>query len=207
MSRSALSFVIVFGALVILGQATYTVSETEQIIITQFGEPVGDPVVSPGLHFKIAVHPAHQRLREALPGMGRQSEPGPDPRQALHLGRHLRPLAHRRSAALLPAPARRARGAVAARRHPRRGDPQRRRAPRPDRTRPQQQPRPGRRADRVGGGRGHSRADRARPAGGDPARFWTPPPGAPPTSASSCSTFASSASTTSRRSSRTSSRG
>ena len=52
MSRSALSFVIVFGALVVLGQATYTVSETEQIILTQFGEPVGDPVVSPGLHFK-----------------------------------------------------------------------------------------------------------------------------------------------------------
>ena len=52
MSRSALSFVIVFGTLVILGQATYTVSETEQIILTQFGEPVGEPVVAPGLHFK-----------------------------------------------------------------------------------------------------------------------------------------------------------
>lgn len=52
MSRNALSFVIVFGTLVILGQATYTVSETEQIILTQFGEPVGDPVVAPGLHFK-----------------------------------------------------------------------------------------------------------------------------------------------------------
>jgi membrane protease subunit HflC len=52
MTRTALSFVIVFGALVVLGQATYTVSETEQIILTQFGEPVGDPVVAPGLHFK-----------------------------------------------------------------------------------------------------------------------------------------------------------
>ena len=53
MSKSRLSLVIVFVALVIAGQAAYTVSETEQIIITQFGEPVGDPVVSPGLHFKI----------------------------------------------------------------------------------------------------------------------------------------------------------
>ena len=53
MSRNALSLVIVFAALVIAGQAAYTVSETEQVIITQFGEPVGDPVVSPGLHFKI----------------------------------------------------------------------------------------------------------------------------------------------------------
>ncbi len=52
MSKSRLSLVILFAALVILGQATYTVSETQQIIITQFGEPVGDPVVTPGLHFK-----------------------------------------------------------------------------------------------------------------------------------------------------------
>ena len=53
MSRTALSFVIVFGALVVVGQATYTVSETEQIILTQFGEPVGEPVVEPGLHVKV----------------------------------------------------------------------------------------------------------------------------------------------------------
>ncbi len=53
MSKSRLTLVIVFVALVIAGQAAYTVSETEQIIITQFGEPVGEPVVSPGLHFKI----------------------------------------------------------------------------------------------------------------------------------------------------------
>ena len=52
MSRNALSLAIVFAALVIVGQATYTVSETEQIILTQFGEPVGEPVVAPGLHFK-----------------------------------------------------------------------------------------------------------------------------------------------------------
>ena len=30
----------------------YTVSEVEQVIITQFGKPVGDPVVTPGLKFK-----------------------------------------------------------------------------------------------------------------------------------------------------------
>ncbi|MCH2115494.1 MAG: protease modulator HflC [Pirellulales bacterium] len=32
--------------------AAYTVSETEQIIITQFGKPIGDPVTEAGLHFK-----------------------------------------------------------------------------------------------------------------------------------------------------------
>ncbi len=39
--------------LIVLGQSMYTVSETEQVVITQFGNPVGDAVVSSGLHFKI----------------------------------------------------------------------------------------------------------------------------------------------------------
>lgn len=39
--------------LFVLGQSMYTVSETEQVVITQFGNPVGDAVVSPGLNFKI----------------------------------------------------------------------------------------------------------------------------------------------------------
>lgn len=33
--------------------ASYTVSETEQVIITQFGKPVGDPIRDAGLHFKL----------------------------------------------------------------------------------------------------------------------------------------------------------
>ena len=39
--------------LIVLGQSMYTVSETEQVVLTQFGNPVGNAVVSPGLHFKI----------------------------------------------------------------------------------------------------------------------------------------------------------
>ena len=36
----------------VLGGAFYTVHETETVILTQFGRPVGDPVLEPGLHFK-----------------------------------------------------------------------------------------------------------------------------------------------------------
>ena len=39
--------------LLILSGAFYTVDQTEQVIITQFGQPVGDPITEPGLHFKI----------------------------------------------------------------------------------------------------------------------------------------------------------
>jgi modulator of FtsH protease HflC len=39
--------------LIVMLSATFVVKETEQVIITQFGEPVGDPVSEPGLHFKL----------------------------------------------------------------------------------------------------------------------------------------------------------
>lgn len=38
---------------VVGGASLYTVSETEQIVITQFGKPVGEPVLEAGLHFKL----------------------------------------------------------------------------------------------------------------------------------------------------------
>ena len=41
------------AALVLAGGALYIVDETQQVIITQFGEPVDRPVIEPGLHVKI----------------------------------------------------------------------------------------------------------------------------------------------------------
>jgi len=43
---------IVIAGLAVLAGATYIVGETQQVVITQFGEPVGQPVNTPGLHFK-----------------------------------------------------------------------------------------------------------------------------------------------------------
>ncbi len=45
--------VAVLALLLLLSGAAFQVGEAEQVIITQFGEPVGDPVVEPGLHFKV----------------------------------------------------------------------------------------------------------------------------------------------------------
>ena len=39
-------------ALVTLWSASFTVNEAEQVILTQFGRPVGKPITRPGLHFK-----------------------------------------------------------------------------------------------------------------------------------------------------------
>ena len=39
--------------LFVLYQGIFTVDETQQAVITQFGKPVGDPITEPGLNFKI----------------------------------------------------------------------------------------------------------------------------------------------------------
>jgi len=43
--------VVIFG-LIILSSTLYTVDQTQQAIITQFGKPIGKPITEPGLHLK-----------------------------------------------------------------------------------------------------------------------------------------------------------
>jgi modulator of FtsH protease HflC len=50
---AAAVFAVALMLFLILSGAFYTVNQTEQVIITQFGQPVGDPITEPGLHFKI----------------------------------------------------------------------------------------------------------------------------------------------------------
>jgi membrane protease subunit HflC len=45
--------VILVVGLIAIFSAAFIVKETEQVIITQLGKPVGDPVTDPGIHFKI----------------------------------------------------------------------------------------------------------------------------------------------------------
>jgi len=56
MKKSTLKLILaIFIVLVLLAliDGVYVVSETNQVIITQFGEPIGGAVTSPGLHFKV----------------------------------------------------------------------------------------------------------------------------------------------------------
>jgi membrane protease subunit HflC len=60
---------VVMGVIfyVLIG-SIYTVSEVEQVIITQFGKPVGEPVTEAGLKFKMPfiqeVNPIDKRVLE-----------------------------------------------------------------------------------------------------------------------------------------------
>ena len=57
MNRTSISggliVALVVAVLIVLGSATYTVNEREQVIITQFGDPKGAPVKKAGLKLKI----------------------------------------------------------------------------------------------------------------------------------------------------------
>ena len=45
--------VVFFALVVLMGSFAFVVDETEQVVITQFGRPVGGPIAEAGLHFKI----------------------------------------------------------------------------------------------------------------------------------------------------------
>jgi membrane protease subunit HflC len=45
--------VVILGGILIIGGGTYVVDEREQVIVTQFGRPVGGPVTQAGFKFKI----------------------------------------------------------------------------------------------------------------------------------------------------------
>ena len=50
--RVALIALVALVVSVLLFGSMYTVLETEQVILTQFGKPIGDPITTAGLHFK-----------------------------------------------------------------------------------------------------------------------------------------------------------
>lgn len=53
--------IVALLALVPLLSSVYTVSETEQVIVTQFGRPIGGAVTEPGLHLKAPfIHVVHR---------------------------------------------------------------------------------------------------------------------------------------------------
>ena len=54
MNRTQITLLgVALTVLIVMAAATYRVGEAQQVIITQFGDPVGDPITDPGLHLKV----------------------------------------------------------------------------------------------------------------------------------------------------------
>jgi membrane protease subunit HflC len=66
--KQLVALLILVAGLFVLMSSIYTVDEVEQAIITQFGKPVGEPVVEAGLKFKVPfiqeVNPIDKRVLE-----------------------------------------------------------------------------------------------------------------------------------------------
>ena len=52
-NQQTIILVVVIAVVFVISSGVYTIDETEQVIITQFGRPVGDALTQPGIHFKI----------------------------------------------------------------------------------------------------------------------------------------------------------
>jgi modulator of FtsH protease HflC len=67
--------VLVGGSLLVLNSAVYAVDEVEQVIVTQFGRPVGEAVTTAGLGFKVPfVQEVHRIDKRILEWDGRPSD-------------------------------------------------------------------------------------------------------------------------------------
>jgi len=53
MDKSLILLIVLALAALVLAGSLYTVNEIEQVIVTQFGKPVGDPVTTAGLKMKV----------------------------------------------------------------------------------------------------------------------------------------------------------
>ena len=59
--RTGVRIALVVVLLLVANSAFFVVSETSQVIITQFGDPIGQPITSPGVHMKM---PLIQQVNE-----------------------------------------------------------------------------------------------------------------------------------------------
>jgi len=53
MKTKGIWVIVLIAAAVVLYESAFVVSETEQVVITQFGKIVRDPILDPGLKFKV----------------------------------------------------------------------------------------------------------------------------------------------------------
>jgi len=68
MNKGLLYFlgVIIVIAILVGNGAVYTVQETEQVVVTRFGEPIGQTITKAGLHFKMPVADTANRFDNRL---------------------------------------------------------------------------------------------------------------------------------------------
>lgn len=69
------TLIVVAIGLIVLSGAAYTVNMREQVVITQFGDPKGDPITEAGLKWKVPfIQKVNKFDKRILPWDGKMSE-------------------------------------------------------------------------------------------------------------------------------------
>jgi membrane protease subunit HflC len=93
--------ILAIVALILLVSSVYTVDETEQVIILQFGKPVGDSIKDAGLHFKLPfIQDVTSFDKRVLEWDGDENQI-PTSDKKIYLGGYICPLAHSGTAQIL----------------------------------------------------------------------------------------------------------
>lgn len=75
MKRSLLITIFLAALIWLFSICSYTISPIEQVIVTQFGDPIGEPITEPGLHFKTPFIQVINRIpKNILPWDGQRNE-------------------------------------------------------------------------------------------------------------------------------------
>lgn len=74
MKKYILVILVALHVFIILPLSTYVVNETENVIITQFGKIIGEPITDPGIHFKLPIHSVNRIEKRILEWDGKQSQ-------------------------------------------------------------------------------------------------------------------------------------
>ncbi|MHC4549833.1 MAG: protease modulator HflC [Planctomycetota bacterium] len=64
--RTIAGTILALLVIIVVFASTYVVREWEQVVITQFGKPVGDPVTQAGIHFKLPFVQAVNRFEQRI---------------------------------------------------------------------------------------------------------------------------------------------
>ncbi len=85
---------------IILVNSVFIVSETEQVVITQLGRPIGQPVTQAGLYFKVPILQKANFFEKRIMKWGWESQSDSHAGQKIYLGGHHRAVEDQGSSAV-----------------------------------------------------------------------------------------------------------
>ena len=88
------TLIVVAIGLIVLSGAAYTVNMREQVVITQFGDPKGDPITEAGLKWKVPFIQKVNKFDKRILPWERKSVGNADQGKDSNHGRYLRAVAN-----------------------------------------------------------------------------------------------------------------